>query len=65
MNYIALLNTGKSPPSDINVVVEIPKGSNIKYEYDTDNKILQIDRILSVEMIYPFNYGFIPKTIET
>ncbi|HJT85492.1 MAG TPA: inorganic diphosphatase [Nitrososphaeraceae archaeon] len=65
MNSIALLNTGKSPPSDINVVIEIPKGSSIKYEYDTDNKILQIDRILSVEMVYPFNYGFIPKTIET
>ncbi len=65
MNFIDLLNTGKSPPEDINVVIEIPKGSNLKYEYDTDNNILQIDRILSVEMVYPFNYGFIPKTIET
>jgi inorganic pyrophosphatase len=65
LNFIDLLNTGKSPPEDINVVIEIPEGSNLKYEYDTDNNILQIDRILSVEMVYPFNYGFIPKTIET
>ncbi|HEX2405757.1 MAG TPA: inorganic diphosphatase [Nitrososphaeraceae archaeon] len=65
MNFIEQLNTGKYPPEDINVVIEIPKGSNIKYEYDLDNGILYVDRILSVEMVYPFNYGFIPKTIET
>jgi inorganic pyrophosphatase len=65
LNFIELLPTGKSPPEDINIVIEIPKGSNIKYEYSSDDNILHIDRILSVEMVYPFNYGFIPKTIET
>ncbi|MGZ5511682.1 MAG: inorganic diphosphatase, partial [Nitrososphaeraceae archaeon] len=59
------LNTGINPPEDSNVVIEIPKGSNIKYEYDITNGILYADRILSVELVYPFNYGFIPKTMET
>ncbi len=51
-------------PEDINVVIEISKGSNIKYELNLESRILYVDRILSVEMVYPFNYGFIPQTIE-
>ena len=65
MSFIEQLDIGRNPPEDINVVIEIPKGSNIKYEYDLVNGILYADRILSVAMVYPFNYGFIPKTIET
>jgi inorganic pyrophosphatase len=64
MSFLNALNSGKKPPEDINVVIEIPKGSNIKYELDPANGILYVDRILSVEMIYPFNYGLIPKTLE-
>ena len=64
MNFVEKLNTGIHPPDDINVVIEISKGSNIKHEVNLDNGILYIDRILSVEMVYPFNYGFIPQTIE-
>ncbi len=64
MNFVEKLNTGIHPPEDINVVIEISKGSNIKYELNLDNGILYVDRILSVEMVYPFNYGFIPQTIE-
>lgn len=65
MDVLEQLNAGRNPPEDINIVIEIPKGGNIKYEYDRVNGILRVDRILSVEMVYPFNYGFIPKTIET
>ncbi len=64
MNFVEKLNTGIHPPEDINVVIEISKGSNIKYELNLDNGILYTDRILSVAMVYPFNYGFIPQTIE-
>jgi inorganic pyrophosphatase len=64
MNFVEKLNTGVHPPEDINVVIEISKGSNIKYELNLDNGILYTDRILSVAMVYPFNYGFIPQTIE-
>ena len=64
MNFVEKLNAGINPPDDINVVIEISKGSNIKHELNLENGILYIDRILSVEMVYPFNYGFIPQTIE-
>ena len=64
MNFVDKLNAGINPPDDINVVIEISKGSNIKHELNLENGILYIDRILSVEMVYPFNYGFIPQTIE-
>ena len=51
-------------PSQINVMIEIPKGSNIKYEIDKDSGILFVDRKLFTAMFYPCNYGFIPSTLE-
>lgn len=58
------LSAGKNPPDEINVVIEITKGSNIKYEMDSETGVLFVDRILSTSMSYPCNYGFIPKTRE-
>lgn len=58
---------GKIPsgiPNQINVVIEIPKGSNIKYEIDKDSGLLFVDRKLFTAMFYPCNYGFVPSTIE-
>lgn len=43
-------------------VIEIPLGSKIKYELDKASGMLIVDRILSTSMIYPANYGFIPRT---
>jgi len=51
MNFVEKLYTGIQPPEDINVVIEISKGSNIKYELNLDNGLLYVDRILSVEMV--------------
>lgn len=58
------MKAGKNPPEDIYVFIEIPRGSNIKYEYDEELKAMVVDRILYTSMFYPFNYGFIPETIE-
>jgi inorganic pyrophosphatase len=52
------------PSKAINIVVEIPKGSSIKYEFDTATGLLFVDRKLHTAMNYPFNYGFIPRTLE-
>lgn len=52
------------PSKAINIIVEIPKGSSIKYEFDTATGLLFVDRKLYTAMNYPFNYGFIPKTLE-
>ena len=43
-------------------VVEIPKGSKIKYELDKTTGLLKMDRILYTSTHYPANYGFIPRT---
>jgi inorganic pyrophosphatase len=58
------LKPGTNPPDEINVVVEIPKGSNIKYEIDPKSGEISVDRMLVPAMFYPCNYGFIPQTKE-
>jgi inorganic pyrophosphatase len=45
-----------------NVVVEIPKGSQDKYEYDEKLDVIKLDRVLYGSQRFPFNYGFVPKT---
>jgi len=47
---------------EVYAFIEVPKGSNVKYEYE-DGK-LKVDRILYGAMFYPYNYGFIPETLE-
>jgi inorganic pyrophosphatase len=46
----------------VNALIEIPMGSNIKYEVDHETGILLVDRILHTAFSYPFNYGVIPQT---
>ena len=43
-------------------VVEIPKGSKVKYEMDKETGLLRMDRILYTSTQYPANYGFLPRT---
>ena len=64
MNNFHQIGPGKNPPNNINVVIEIPQNSNIKYEVDSKSGILFVDRKLHTSMVYPFNYGFIPMTME-
>ncbi len=61
---IKKLSAGKDPAQGlVNVFVEIPKDSNIKYELDKDSGVIMVDRFLYTAMSYPFNYGFIPNTL--
>ena len=46
------------------VTIEIPKNSNIKYEYDRKTNRIIVDRILHGATIYPQNYGFIENTLD-
>ena len=43
-------------------VIEITKGSKVKYELDKETGLLRLDRILYTSTHYPANYGFIPRT---
>ena len=47
----------------IEVIVEIPKGSRNKYEYDPERKMFRYDRMIFSSMFYPSDYGFIPDTL--
>lgn len=47
----------------VEVVIEIPKGSRNKYEYDKERGIIKFDRMLFSAMHYPSDYGFIPETL--
>ena len=56
------LSAGKNPPEQINVFVEIPQDSSIKYELDKESGVIFVDRFLYTAFSYPFNYGFVPNT---
>lgn len=43
-------------------VIEIPRGSHLKYEVDKPTGLLRLDRVLYSAVFYPANYGFIPRT---
>jgi inorganic pyrophosphatase len=45
------------------VVVEIPRGSRNKYEYDHERDVIRLDRRLFSATVYPADYGFIPDTL--
>ena len=45
-----------------NVIVEIPTGSEVKYEYDENIDEIKLDWVFSGGFQFPFNYGFIPQT---
>ena len=56
---------GMNPPEDVNVIIEVPMGSEpIKYELDKDSGAVFVDRFLHTAMTYPCNYGFIPHTLS-
>ncbi|BCI65442.1 inorganic diphosphatase [Acetobacter aceti] len=60
---VSKLSPGKDVPNDINVVIEIPQGSSVKYEIDKESGALFVDRFLFTPMVYPAAYGFIPNTL--
>jgi inorganic pyrophosphatase len=49
-------------PDVVEIVVEIPRGTRNKYEYDEDVGVYRLDRVLSSAVYYNFDYGFIEGT---
>lgn len=49
---------------EIDVIVEIPQGEKVKYEWDPQTQRMRGDRIMTTSMTYPGNYGFIDNTIS-
>ena len=57
------VNIGKMPPTIVNAIIEIPKGSRAKYEIDKASGLIKLDRVLRGSMVYPLHYGIIPQTL--
>jgi len=53
----------KKEQLSVTVMIEIPKGSRNKYEYDKEKRVLRFDRMLFSAVHYPSDYGFIPDTV--
>lgn len=57
------IEVGENVPTQINVIIEIAKGSRNKYELDKESGAMMLDRVLHTSMIYPADYGFTPHTL--
>lgn len=63
-DFNTILTPGDVENGIINVVVEIPTGSNHKIEWNRDLAVMQLDRVEPIIMAKPTNYGFIPQTLD-
>jgi inorganic pyrophosphatase len=57
------VSPGPKSPAEFTAIIEIPKGSSVKYELDKETGLLRLDRVLYSAVYYPANYGFIPQTL--
>ena len=56
------LGPGTKTPDEVYVLVEVPRGSQNKYEYNHDLGVIMLDRVLYSPVHYPADYGHIPGT---
>ena len=56
------LDPGEHAPEVVDCIIEIPRNSRSKYELDKKTGLLRLDRVLYSAVVYPANYGFIPRT---
>lgn len=61
MNLLHDINSGTK--EEMNVIIEIPKGSHNKYEIDKKTGLIKLDRVMHTAQEYPFDYGFVPQTL--
>lgn len=57
------VSPGPDVPREFQALIEIPLGSNVKYELDKATGLIKVDRIIHSAVFYPANYGFIPQTL--
>lgn len=61
MNLLHDIDPGTK--EEMQVIIEIPKGSKNKYEIDKETGIIKLDRVMHSAQDYPFDYGFVPQTL--
>lgn len=62
MNLLHDITPGTDAPNEINVIIEINKGSKNKYELDKETGMIKLDRVMHTSQDYPFDYGYVPQT---
>ena len=60
---ILLHDIAPGTKEEMNVIIEIPRGSMNKYEIDKETGLIALDRVLHTAQQYPFDYGFVPQTL--
>jgi inorganic pyrophosphatase len=63
MNLWHDVSPGDKLPDEMNVIIEINKGSKNKYEIDKETGLIALDRAMHTAQDYPFDYGFVPQTL--
>lgn len=63
-DFNKVLTPGEYEKGELNVVVEIPTGSNHKIEWDREHACFMLDRVEPMAFAKPCNYGFIPQTLD-
>lgn len=63
-DFNQVLTPGDYEKGELNVVIEIPTGSNHKIEWDRKRACFMLDRVEPMAFAKPCNYGFIPQTID-
>ena len=61
MNLLHDIDPGTK--EEMNVIIEINKGSHNKYEIDKKTGLIKLDRVMHSAQDYPFDYGFVPQTL--
>lgn len=62
MHLLHDIPVGKKAPAEVNVIIEINRGSKNKYEIDKETGMIALDRVMHSAQDYPFDYGFVPQT---
>ena len=57
------IDPGPDSPDIVRMIVEIPKHSSNKYEFDTETGVFKVSRTLYSPIHYPGDYGFVPGTV--
>lgn len=63
-DFNKILTPGDYENGKLNVVIEIPTGSNHKIEWDREHTCFMLDRVEPMAFAKPCNYGFIPQTLD-
>src|SRR5215212_5502023 len=60
---LSSLSAYGSDSNELNVIIEAPKGSRNKFNYDEEHQLFKLGGVLSLGAVFPFDFGFIPSTL--